>query len=54
MENYLCLDFLYIFLHYFHMGFTFSKRLFISLHFAKKKTHENRSGERRITACQTL
>ena len=35
------------------MGFTFSKRLFISLHFAKK-THENRSGESRITACQTL
>ena len=33
------------------MGFTFSKRLFISLHFAKKKTHENRSGESRIAKC---
>ena len=41
MEYYFCLDFLYIFLHY--RGFTFSK-----------KTHENRSGESRITACQTL
>ena len=28
------------------MGLTFSKRLFISLHFAKKP-HENRSGESR-------
>ena len=35
------------------MVFTFPKRQFISLHFAKK-THENRSGESRITACQTL
>ena len=35
MEYNLCLDFLYIFLHYIHMGFTFSKRLFNSLHFAK-------------------
>ena len=38
---------------YFFIIFTFSKRLFISLHFAKE-THENRSGESRITACQTL
>ena len=53
MEYYFCLEFLYIFLHHIHMGFTCSKRLFISLHFAKK-THENRSGESRITACQTL
>ena len=30
------------------MGCTFSKRLFIPLHFAKK-THENRSGESRNT-----
>ena len=37
MEYYLRLDFLYIFLHYIHMGFTFSKRLFISLHFAKTR-----------------
>ena len=35
------------------MGVTCFKRLFISLHFAKK-THENRSGESRMTACQTL
>ena len=35
------------------MDFTCSKRLFISLHFAKK-THENRLGESRITASQTL
>ena len=35
------------------MVFTFPKRQFISLHFVKK-THENRSGESRITACQTL
>ena len=35
MEYYFCLDFLYIFLHYIHMGFTSPKRLFISLHFAK-------------------
>ena len=55
MEYYFCLDFLYIFLHHFHMGFICSKILFISLHFAKKKkTHENRSGESRITAGQTL
>ena len=55
MEYYFCLDFLYIFLHYIHVGFTFSKMLFISLHFAKKKkTNEKRSGESRITACQTL
>ena len=47
MENYFCLEFLYIFLHHIHMGFTCSKRLFISLHFAKK-THENRSGESRM------
>ena len=53
MEYYFCLDFLYIFLHYIHMVFTFPKRQFISLHFAKKK-HENRSGETRITSCQTL
>ena len=37
MEYYFCLEFLYIFLHHIHMGFTCSKRLFISLHFAKKK-----------------
>ena len=53
MEYYICLEFLYIFLHHIHMGFTCSKGLFISLHFAKKP-HENRSGESRITACQTL
>ena len=53
MEYYFCLEFLYTFLHYIHMGFTCSKILFISLHFAKI-THENRSGESRITACQTL
>ena len=35
MEYYFCLDILYIFLHYIHVGFTFSKKLFISLHFAK-------------------
>ena len=35
MEYYFCLEFLYIFLHHIHMGFTCSKRLFISLHFAK-------------------
>ena len=35
------------------MGFTCSKRLFVSLHFAKK-THDNRSGASRITACETL
>ena len=53
MEYYFCFEFLYIFLHHIHMGFTCSKRLFIPLHFAKKP-HENRSGESRITACQTL
>ena len=53
MEYYFCLDFLYIFLHYINVGFIFSKRLFISRHF-EKKTHEKRSGESRITACQTL
>ena len=47
MEYYFCLEFLYIFLHHIHICFTCSKRLFISLHFAKKP-HENRS------ACQTL
>ena len=36
MEYYFCLEFLYIFFHHIHMGFTYSKRLFISLHFAKK------------------
>ena len=30
------LNFFYIFLHHIHMRFTCSKRLFISLHFAKK------------------
>ena len=35
MEYYFCLEFLYIFLNHIHMGFTCSKRLFISLHFAK-------------------
>ena len=35
------------------MVFTFPKRQFISFHFAKK-THENRSGESRIKALQTL
>ena len=53
MEYYFCLEFLYIFPHHIHMGCTCSKRLFISLHFAQK-THENRSGESIITACQTL
>ena len=53
MEYYFCLKFLYTFLHHINMGFACSKRLFISLHFAKKP-HENRSGESRITACQTL
>ena len=43
MEYYFCLEFLYIFLHHIHMGLTFCK-----------KPHENRSGESRITACQTL
>ena len=51
MEYYFCLDLLYLFLHYIHMSITFPKKLFISLHFAKK-THENRSGEIRITVCQ--
>ena len=37
MEYYLCLDFLYLFLHYIHMSITFPKRLFISLHFEKKR-----------------
>ena len=36
MEYYFCLEFLYIFLHHIHMGVTCFKRLFISLHFAKK------------------
>ena len=36
MEYYICLEFLYIFLNHIHMGFTCFKRLFISLHFAKK------------------
>ena len=36
MEYYFCLVVLYIFLHYICIAFTFSKRLFISLHFAKK------------------
>ena len=35
------------------MGFSYSKTLFISLHFAKK-LHENRSGESRTKASQTL
>ena len=35
MECYFCPEFLYIFFHHIHMGFTCSKRLFISLHFAK-------------------
>ena len=37
MEYYFCLELLYIFLHHIHMGFTCSKRLFISLHFAKNR-----------------
>ena len=36
MEYYFCLDFLYIFIHYIHMGLTCSKRLSISLNFAQK------------------
>ena len=36
MEYYFCLEYLYIFLHHIHMGVTRFKRLFISLHFAKK------------------
>ena len=35
------------------MGFTCSKRFNHCLAFCKKP-HENRSGESRITACQTL
>ena len=35
------------------MGFSYSKTLFISLHFAKQM-HENQSGESRMTASQTL
>ena len=38
MGYYFCLEFLYIFFHHIHMGFTCSKRLLISLHFAKKRT----------------
>ena len=37
MEYYFCLDLLYLFLHHIHMNITFPKRLFISLHFAKKR-----------------
>ena len=37
MEYYFSHDFLYIFLHYIHMVFTFPKRQFISLHFAKNR-----------------
>ena len=37
MKYYFCLDFLYIFLHYIHMDLTCSKRLFSSVHFAKKR-----------------
>ena len=36
MEYNFCLDFLFLFLHYIHINIAFSKRLFISLHFAKK------------------
>ena len=37
MEYYFFLDFLYLFLHYIHMSIKFPKRLFIFLHFAKKR-----------------
>ena len=37
MEYYFCLDFLYIFFHHNHMAFTCSKRVFISLNFAKNR-----------------
>ena len=36
MGYYFCLEFLYILLHHIHMGLTCSKRLFVSLLFAKK------------------
>ena len=36
MEYYLCLEFLYIFLHRIHMGVTCFKRLFISYILQKK------------------
>ena len=37
MEYYFCLEFLYIFLLHIHMDVNCSKRLFISLHFAKNR-----------------
>ena len=49
MEYYFCLEFLYHFLHHIHMGFTSSKRLFISLHFAKDHVKIDQ-----VRACQTL
>ena len=37
MEYYFFLDFLYIFLHHIHIDVICFERLFISLHFAKKR-----------------
>ena len=51
MEYDFWLEFLYIFLNHNHMDFTCFKKV---VHFVTfcKKTHENRSGESRMTACQ--
>ena len=36
-DYYFCLEYLYIFLHHFHMSVHVLKRLFISLYFTKKR-----------------
>ena len=52
MGYYFCLDFLYIFLHHIYVGFIRLKGC--SFPDILKKMHGKRSGESRITACQTL
>ena len=49
MEYYFYLEYLYIQIH---MGFTCLKSC--SFPYNLQKTHEKRSGESRMTACQTL
>ena len=52
MEYYFCLEFLYILLNHIHMVLHVLKDC--SFPYILQKSHENRSGESRMTACQTL
>ena len=56
MEYYICLDFVYLFIHYIHMSITFPKGLFISLHFAEKrmKIDQGRAELQFVKCCMGL